>query len=86
MVVCEVDEYVFNFVKFCFDGFLYGSKILVEVVFVLEIIKKLVDVGEIFDLVFIDVDKKEYIEYFKIFLDISLLVINGFICVDNILF
>lgn len=57
-----------------------------EVVLVLEIIKKLVDVGKIFDLVFIDVDKKEYIEYLKVFLDISLLVKNGFIFVDNILF
>ena len=85
MVACEVDEYVSNFAKSCFDGSPHGSKISVEVAPALETIKKLADAGETFDLVFIDADKKEYIEYFKILLDTSLLATNGFICVDNTL-
>ena len=80
-----MDEYVSNFAKSCFDGSPHGSKISVEVAPALETIKKLADAGETFDLVFIDADKKEYIEFFKILLDTSLLATNGFICVDNTL-
>lgn len=85
MVACEVDKYVSSFAKSCFEKSPHGSKISVEVAPALETIKKLADAGETFDLVFIDADKKEYIEYLKVLLDTSLLAKNGFIFVDNTL-
>ncbi|MCL2934083.1 MAG: class I SAM-dependent methyltransferase [Trichodesmium sp. MAG_R03] len=85
MIACEVDQYVSNFAKSCFERSPHGSKISVEVAPALETINKLADAGETFDLVFIDADKKEYIEYLKILLDRNLLAENGFICVDNTL-
>ena len=68
MIACEVDQYVSNFAKSCFERSPHGSKISVEVAPALETINKLADAGETFDLVFIDADKKEYIEYLKILL------------------
>jgi caffeoyl-CoA O-methyltransferase len=35
--------------------------------------------------VFIDADKKEYVQYFQTLLDSNLLTPGGFICVDNTL-
>ncbi|NEO56066.1 MAG: SAM-dependent methyltransferase [Okeania sp. SIO3B5] len=84
-VACEVDQYVADFAKACFEKSPAGKKISVEVAPALETMQKLADAGETFDLVFIDADKKEYIEYFRILLDTSLLAPNGFICVDNTL-
>ena len=85
VVACEVDEYVAEFAKNCFKESLHGSKISVEVAPALETLRKLADAGESFDLVFIDADKKEYVDYFKLLLDSNLLAPNGFICVDNTL-
>ncbi|NET23957.1 O-methyltransferase [Okeania sp. SIO1I7] len=84
-IACEVDQYVADFAKSCFEKSPDGKKISVEVAPALETMQKLADAGETFDLVFIDADKKEYIEYFKMLLDTNLLAPNGFICVDNTL-
>ncbi|MBW4576372.1 MAG: class I SAM-dependent methyltransferase [Aphanothece sp. CMT-3BRIN-NPC111] len=85
VVACEVDEYVASFAKDCFQQSPHGSKIAVEVAPALETLRKLAAAGECFDLVFIDADKKEYIDYFKTLLDTGLLAANGLICVDNTL-
>ena len=85
VVACEVDEYVANFAASCFQESPHGSKISIEVAPALETLRKLAKAGESFDLVFIDADKKEYTEYFKMLLDTGLLAANGFICVDNTL-
>ncbi|MFB2895698.1 O-methyltransferase [Aerosakkonemataceae cyanobacterium BLCC-F50] len=85
VVACEVDEYVANFAKNCFQESPHGSKISVEVAPALQTLEKLAAAGESFDLVFIDADKKEYVDYFKMLLDKGLLAENGFICVDNTL-
>ncbi|MFB2877954.1 O-methyltransferase [Floridanema aerugineum] len=85
VVACEVDEYVANFAKNCFQESPHGSKISVEVAPALQTLDKLAAAGESFDLVFIDADKKEYVDYFKMLLDKGLLAENGFICVDNTL-
>lgn len=39
-----------------------------------------------FDMVFIDADKSNYINYYKFILDNNLLRMDGVICVDNCLF
>jgi caffeoyl-CoA O-methyltransferase len=85
VVACEVDEYVASFAKDCFQQSPHGSKISVEVAPALETLRKLAAAGESFDLVFIDADKKEYIDYFNTLLDTGLLAANGLICVDNTL-
>lgn len=42
--------------------------------------------GEQFDMVFIDADKNNYINYYNFILDNNLLRLRGVICVDNSLF
>ena len=85
MVACEVDDYVAEFARNCFSASPHGDKITVEVAPALDTLHKLADKGESFDLVFIDADKKEYVEYFHILLDRNLLSPQGFILVDNTL-
>jgi len=49
-------------------------------------LQELAATGEQFDMVFIDADKQNYINYYKFLLDHNLLRIDGVICVDNTLF
>ncbi|MDJ0715723.1 MAG: class I SAM-dependent methyltransferase [Prochloraceae cyanobacterium] len=86
LVACEVDEYVAEFAKECFKASPHGQKISVEVAPALSTLRKLVDAGESFDLVFIDADKKEYVDYYNLLIETDLLAANGFICVDNTLY
>jgi caffeoyl-CoA O-methyltransferase len=86
LVACEVDPYVANFAQSCFNMSPHGNKIKVKVAPALATLQQLADAGESFDLVFIDADKKEYLNYFQILLDQNLLTQNGFIFVDNSLF
>ncbi|MEC4983185.1 MAG: class I SAM-dependent methyltransferase [Oscillatoria sp. PMC 1068.18] len=85
LVACEVDEYVAKFAQACFAQSPHGTKITVEVAPALSTLEKLAQAGENFDLVFIDADKREYVDYFKILLDRNLLAPDGVICVDNTL-
>jgi caffeoyl-CoA O-methyltransferase len=85
VVACEVDRYVADFARSCFEESPHGSKIKIEVAPALETLQKLADARESFDLVFIDADKQEYIDYFKLLLDRELLTPGGFILVDNTL-
>lgn len=85
LVACEVDQYVAEFAQACFGTSPHGHKISVEVAPALETLQKLAAAQESFDLVFIDADKKEYVNYFHMLLDTGLLAPNGFICVDNTL-
>ncbi|WP_016949471.1 O-methyltransferase [Anabaena sp. PCC 7108] len=85
IIACEVDDYVAEFAKKCFQISPHGSKITVKIAPALETLKELAAAGETFDLVFIDADKKEYVDYFNILLESSLLAEEGFICVDNTL-
>ena len=85
VIACEVDEYVAQFAQSCFAQSPHGHKIQVRVAPALETMKQLADVGESFDLVFIDADKKEYVSYLQLLLNTSLLSAKGFICVDNTL-
>lgn len=85
LVACEVDAYVADFAKNLFQGSPDGAKIQVELGAALATLDKLAERGETFDLVFIDADKKEYVQYFQTLLDTNLLSPQGFICVDNTL-
>ena len=85
IVACEVDQYVADFAQACFDESSHGSKIKVKVAPALETMAALAEAQESFDLVFIDADKKEYVDYFQLILDKDLLAPDGFIFVDNTL-
>lgn len=85
LVACEVDEYVANFAQTLFQNSPHGNKIQVELGSALETLDKLTRSGESFDFVFIDADKKEYVQYYQTLLDSNLLSPQGFICVDNTL-
>ena len=85
LVACEVDEYVANFAQTLFQNSPHGNKIHVELGSALKTLDKLADKGESFDFVFIDADKKEYVQYYQTLLDSNLLSPQGFICVDNTL-
>ncbi len=85
VVACEVDPYAAEFGKSIFRESPHGSKIRVELGPALSTLDKLAAAGESFDFVFIDADKKEYVQYFQALLDKNLLIPEGFICVDNTL-
>lgn len=85
LVACEVDLYTAEFAKSLFKISPHGEKIHVEVGSALETLQKLSAKKQSFELVFIDADKSEYVQYFQTLLDDNLLVPNGFICVDNTL-
>lgn len=85
LVACEVDPYVANFAQDLFQGSPHGAKIQVKVGSALDTLRKLAVAQHSFDLVFIDADKTEYVQYFQTLLDCNLLAPQGFICVDNTL-
>ncbi|AFZ35203.1 Caffeoyl-CoA O-methyltransferase [Stanieria cyanosphaera PCC 7437] len=85
VIACEVDEYVAKFAQDCFAVSPHGKKIEVRVAPALETMQQLAQAEEAFDLVFIDADKQEYIDYFNLLLDSNLLTSKGFICIDNTL-
>ena len=85
LLACEVDQYVTDFALNCFKNSYHGKKIKVKVAPALETLEGLAAAQESFDLVFIDADKKEYIDYFKLILDGKLLATGGLILVDNTL-
>lgn len=84
LIACEVDQYVSDFAKALFQA-PHGTKISVQLGPALETLEKLAAAQESFDLVFIDADKKEYVQYYQLLIDSSLLAPHGFICVDNTL-
>lgn len=85
LVACEVDQYVADFARACFETSPHGHKIRVIVAPALETLKALAHEQACFDLVFVDADKREYVDYFHLLLDQNLLAPGGLICVDNTL-
>jgi caffeoyl-CoA O-methyltransferase len=85
LIACEVDSYVAQFAQDLFQKSPHGTKIQVEVGAALHTLNQLAAAGNSFDLVFIDADKKEYVQYFQTLLDQNLLAADGLICVDNTL-
>uniref|UniRef100_A0AAZ3RWL6 D-arabinitol 2-dehydrogenase [ribulose-forming] n=1 Tax=Oncorhynchus tshawytscha TaxID=74940 RepID=A0AAZ3RWL6_ONCTS len=69
-----------------FTGSPHGKKITVKIGSAMDSLKDLAAAGEQFDMVFIDADKNNYINYYKFILDHNLLRLSGVICVDNSLF
>ncbi|MBD3884088.1 class I SAM-dependent methyltransferase [Phormidium tenue FACHB-886] len=85
LIACEVDAYVASFAEALFQESPHGSKIEIKLNPALVTLNQLAAAEDCFDLVFIDADKREYVQYFQLLLDANLLAPNGFICVDNTL-
>ncbi|XP_034546163.1 uncharacterized protein zgc:113054 [Notolabrus celidotus] len=86
LVACELEPYLKDFAQPIFDKSPHGKKIEVHTGSAMDTLKELAAAGEQFDMVFIDADKDNYINYYNFILDNNLLRFQGFICVDNSLF
>nr|XP_006630675.1 PREDICTED: uncharacterized protein LOC102695979 isoform X1 [Lepisosteus oculatus] len=86
LVACEIEPYLKEFAQPIFDKSPHGKKITVKIGSAMDTLKELAAAGEQFDMVFIDADKRNYIEYYTFLLDYNLLRMDGMICVDNSLF
>ncbi|CAM4627504.1 unnamed protein product [Leuciscus chuanchicus] len=86
LIACELEPYLKDFAQPIFDKSAHGKKITVKTGPAMDTLKELAATGEQFDMVFIDADKQNYINYYKFLLDHNLLRIDGVICVDNTLF
>lgn len=85
IIACEIDPYVAEFAQECFKKSPDGHKISVKVGPALETIKELADNNKIFDIIFIDADKINYLNYLNLVLDKEMLAPDGLICADNTL-
>ncbi|TRY82119.1 hypothetical protein DNTS_009442 [Danionella cerebrum] len=63
-----------------------GQLIAFSFINTLNFLQELAATGEKFDMVFIDADKPNYLNYYRFLLDHNLLQMDGVICVDNTLF
>ncbi|XP_051996871.1 uncharacterized protein LOC127654000 [Xyrauchen texanus] len=86
LIACELEPYLKDFAQPIFDKSPHGKKITVKTGPAMDTLKELAATGEQFDMVFVDADKPNYINYYKYLLDHNLLRIDGVICVDNSLF
>ncbi|XP_006784804.1 uncharacterized protein zgc:113054 [Neolamprologus brichardi] len=86
LVACELEPYLKEFAQPIFDKSPHGKKINVKTGNAMETLKELATAGEQFDMVFIDADKNNYINYYKFIMDNNMLRLGGVICIDNSLF
>ncbi|MGQ9866886.1 MAG: O-methyltransferase [Pseudanabaenaceae cyanobacterium] len=86
LITCEVDPYTADFARRHLDASPHGHKVQIAVGPALTTLDRLIAAGRSFDLVFLDADKKEYIEYYRRALDGNLLAVGGLLCADNTLY
>ncbi|XP_068171922.1 uncharacterized protein zgc:113054 [Antennarius striatus] len=86
LIACEIEPYLKDFAQPFFDKSPHGKKITVKTGSAMATLKELAAAGEQFDMVFIDADKNNYINYYNFILENNLLRMQGVICVDNSLF
>ncbi|MBD3668225.1 MAG: class I SAM-dependent methyltransferase [Kangiella sp.] len=80
LLTCDIDEEVAKLAKEYFARSPHGSKITIQLGPALETISK---TNETFDLVFLDADKENYVEYYQSI--IPKLNSNGLLVIDNCL-
>ncbi|XP_028303952.1 uncharacterized protein LOC114464081 [Gouania willdenowi] len=86
LVACELEPYLKEFAQPIFNKSPHGKKIIVKTGSAMDTLRELAATGEQFDMVFIDADKNNYINYYNFILDNNLLRLHGVICVDNSLY
>ena len=80
LITCDIDEEVAKLAKDYFARSPHGSKITIQIGAALE---TLANLNEIFDLVFLDADKENYVQYYQAI--IPKLKSNGLLVIDNCL-
>lgn len=80
LLTCDIDEEVAKLAQEYFARSLHGSKITVQLGPALETLSK---TNQTFDLVFLDADKENYVEYYQSI--IPKLNSNGLLVIDNCL-
>ncbi|KAM3621655.1 uncharacterized protein V6R79_014064 [Siganus canaliculatus] len=86
LIACELEPYLKDFAQSVFDKSPHGKKITVKTGSAMDTLKELAAAGDQYDMVFIDADKNNYINYYNFIMDNNLLRIRGVLCVDNSLF
>ncbi|XP_063072506.1 uncharacterized protein zgc:113054 [Engraulis encrasicolus] len=86
LIACEHEAYLKEFAQPIFDKSPHGNKITIKIGCASDTLKELATAGDQFDMVFIDADKGNYINYYKFIMDSNLLRMGGVICVDNCLY
>uniref|UniRef100_A0A674C624 Zgc:113054 n=1 Tax=Salmo trutta TaxID=8032 RepID=A0A674C624_SALTR len=86
LVACELQPYLKEFAQPIFDKSPHDRKITVKIGSAMDTLKELAAAAEQFDMVFVDADKNNYMNYYKFILDHNLLRLSGVICVNNSLF
>jgi predicted O-methyltransferase YrrM len=81
VVTLEFAQNIANVARQIFDASTVKSKINLKVGPAADAMKKMIENGEKFDLIFIDADKENYIEYYE--LALQLLWNDGIILADN---
>lgn len=79
---CEIDDELEEMIRSFCDRSEHGNKIRLHIGSALDIVPML---GECYDLVFIDGDKREYSAYYDMLMDGELVHSGSFIMADNIL-
>jgi len=82
VVTLELDQKIADVAQAGFDASSVGQKIKMIVGTAVEEMKKLADVGETFDIIFIDAEKEGYIAYYDLAMG-GLLKDDGIMMVDN---
>ena len=85
LVACELDPEAADFARENFAQSPAGARIEVRVGPARQTLEALEQAGEMFDLVFVDADKRGYLDYVCTLIDGQLLAPGGVICVDNTL-
>jgi len=83
VVSLDMDPYLKGHNQPFFDASPHGKKIQIKIGRALDTMKDLKKEGKKFDIIFLDADKSEYIDYMKLAFDEGLLSENGSIIVDN---
>ncbi|MDE6268256.1 MAG: O-methyltransferase [Muribaculaceae bacterium] len=79
----EIDDEMEDFIRGRFDASPIGASISLHIGDAVNVMKMMIADGRIFDLIFIDANKRHYCEYYE--LALSLLAPGGFILADNTL-
>ncbi|XP_059157364.1 O-methyltransferase MdmC-like [Physella acuta] len=84
LVTIDQDEYLKTYVgETLLANSPHQNKIKILIGKAPEILKKMAEQKESFDIMFLDADKSEYLEYFKFAFEQNLLAPNGTVLVDN---
>ncbi|KAJ8300826.1 hypothetical protein KUTeg_001201 [Tegillarca granosa] len=86
VISLEMEPYLAKLANENFKKSSHGKKISVRIGLAKDKLMELAGKGDKFDIIFVDANKEEYVDYYKIIMDNDLLSKNGMIVVDNALY